>query len=67
LEEIENAIAKRNLFSGGAPWDFTAFLRSAIREKIAKMERSRAPGKRRSANRFASGGAGEAHARRKGR
>lgn len=39
--EVGITIARRNLYRRGRPWDRTGFLLTAIREKIAKMERSR--------------------------
>ena len=40
-EECERTIARRNDNSFESPWTFTEFIELALREKIAKMERSR--------------------------
>lgn len=45
LHEVEITIARRNIFTRNAPWTISAFIVSAIKEKIAKMERSRRPRK----------------------
>lgn len=41
LAECELTIARRNLFTLAEPWDFSKFVRAALQEKIAKMDRSR--------------------------
>lgn len=43
IAEIELTIARRNVHTRREPWDTSKFIRDAIREKIRKMERSRAP------------------------
>jgi len=45
--EVEITINRRNLHSDNEPWDVSEFIRSAIREKIAHMERSRNKGRKR--------------------
>lgn len=55
-------IAHRNMYSRDVPWDESAFVRKAILEKIAKMERSRQPRPRRTARRPASATIGSATA-----
>ena len=45
--EVEVTINRRNLHSDNEPWDVSEFIRSAIREKIAHMERSRNKGRKR--------------------
>ena len=44
--ECERTIEKRNNNTREAPWSFTEFIEIALREKIAKMERSRRSGRR---------------------
>lgn len=39
--EIMETIKRRNYYTMEAPWTFSDFLEQAIREKLAKMERSR--------------------------
>jgi hypothetical protein len=46
LAEIERAIEGRNSRAPGEPWTRTGFIITAIREKLAKMERSRSGRKR---------------------
>lgn len=41
LAEIERVIENANERRKGEPWTRTAFILTAIREKVAKMERSR--------------------------
>jgi hypothetical protein len=41
MEDAEETISRRNEFTRREPWNFSDFLRAAIREKIAKMQRSR--------------------------
>lgn len=41
MAQIEETIARRNSFSADEPWDWSKFVRIAIREKINKMRRSR--------------------------
>lgn len=41
LREIQLAIALRNMWTLGVEWDMSEFLRTAIREKLDKMARSR--------------------------
>ena len=41
MSEVATTIYRRNLHAEGEPWDLSAFLRVAIREKLHKMERSR--------------------------
>lgn len=41
LEQIHAAIRKRNSRSRDEPWDVSAFVRTAIRDKLAHLERSR--------------------------
>lgn len=41
LERIETQIAESNPRRKGEPWTRSAFILSAIEEKLAKMERSR--------------------------
>lgn len=48
LVEIGDAITRRNEYSRGVPWDLTAFLLVAVREKLDKMARSRRHAERRS-------------------
>jgi len=48
LAAIDRQIAARNAVSHGEPWDRSAFLTVAVREKLAKMARSRS-GRRRTA------------------
>jgi len=45
-EECERTIARRNANSFEQPWTFTEFIEISLREKIAKMERSRRSGSR---------------------
>lgn len=47
LAAVEAAISQRNFFSRRKPWDFSAFVHNAIWEKLRKMQRGRAPRKRR--------------------
>lgn len=42
-EEVIEAIDRRNLWSVQEPWTFSEFIRTAVREKLDKMERSRKP------------------------
>jgi hypothetical protein len=50
LETAVNlCIAQRNAYSRRPPWDFTGFIHAAIWEKLAKMERSRKPRRRKKA------------------
>lgn len=41
---VHAAILKRNLHTRDEDWTFTDFMRAALREKLAKMERSRKGG-----------------------
>lgn len=43
LAAIEVQIAKRNHHSAEQPWDMSDWIRVAMREKLAKMIRCRAP------------------------
>lgn len=43
VDEMKLAVQRRNLFSARAPWTFSDFIRTAVREKLDKMERSRRP------------------------
>ena len=49
VQEIELAIARRNLWSREVPWTLSDFLRVAIAEKLQKMARCRRPRRRPSA------------------
>lgn len=40
-QEMNDAIAKRNYYTREEPWDVSAFIRKAIREKLDHMRRSR--------------------------
>lgn len=40
-DQIKEAIRRRNLRSRDEPWDMSAFIRVAIRDKLHHMERSR--------------------------
>jgi hypothetical protein len=46
LAQMRHCIEHRNEVSGNSPWDFSAFIRKAIYEKLDHMERARAPRKR---------------------
>lgn len=48
VELARETIERRNNFCGGVPWTFSDFITIAMREKLAKMKRSRCRGKRRS-------------------
>lgn len=50
-EEMKLTIARANVFKVDEPWNQTDFILAAIREKIAKMERSRKGRKRTSSPR----------------
>ena len=39
--QIEDTIKARNLLSSSEPWSLSDFVRIALAEKLAKMERSR--------------------------
>jgi hypothetical protein len=41
LGEVARCIARRNVWSRNEPWTTSGFVIAAIREKLAKMERSR--------------------------
>ncbi len=41
MTQVATTIYRRNLHSDREPWDLSAFLRVAIREKLLKMERCR--------------------------
>ncbi len=41
VAEVEVTIESRNRHSRNTPWDMSAFIRAAIREKLAHMARSR--------------------------
>lgn len=41
VNEINTAVAQRNMKSAEAPWTFSDFVRQACMEKVQKMERSR--------------------------
>lgn len=43
IDEVDVTITRRNLHTRAEPWTVSGFIRAAIREKIRKMERSRAP------------------------
>jgi hypothetical protein len=43
VNEVKLAIRRRNLFSWLEPWTFSEFVRTAVREKLDKMERCRRP------------------------
>jgi len=45
-QEVETTIRRRNLHSDNEPWDTSAFIRAAIKEKIQHMERSRNKGRK---------------------
>lgn len=42
IDLVELQIASRNAFSPGEEWDLSAFIKVALREKLAKMARCRA-------------------------
>ncbi len=46
LDEIEQQIEQRNRHSCEAEWTFSDFVRTACREKLEKMARSRASSKK---------------------
>lgn len=41
LDEVAELIERRNEWTHNEPWTLTGFIVDAIREKVAKMERSR--------------------------
>lgn len=41
MAEVAATIYRRNLHTDREPWELSEFVRVAIREKLAKMERSR--------------------------
>ncbi len=43
---IQETIDRRNDWTRSVPWTFTDFLHTAVREKVAKMKRSRRPRRR---------------------
>jgi hypothetical protein len=45
LQEILRQIEQRNQYTSQEPWDMSAFLRAAVREKLAHMQRARKQGK----------------------
>lgn len=47
LAEMDQVILRANEVRRGEPWGRTGFILSAVREKLAKMERSRASGGKR--------------------
>ena len=50
LSEMNEVIERRNAVTREEPWDMSAFIRTAIREKIAHVLRSRRPRPRKRAN-----------------
>jgi len=50
LAELEKFIAASNERRRGEPWTMSDFIRAAVREKIAKMGRSAASGRKRGAD-----------------
>lgn len=50
LEQIDEAIKRRNARTREEPWDRSAFVRCAVRDKLHHMQRSRRRKGRRSAS-----------------
>jgi hypothetical protein len=43
VAQVEETIARRNLWSPEEPWTFSDFVRICLRREMRKMHRSRAP------------------------